>query len=504
MTVRRPTLSQMRDIVSEFGMTMPDARIQEFMDLMESNMQAYDRIDKMADNLPAVAYPRTAGYQPDPDENPLNAWYVKVEIKGAPDGPLEGKTVALKDNVCLAGVPMMNGAAMMEGYVPDVDATIVTRLLDAGATIAGKVHCEFLCMSGGSHTNSTGPVRNPHKQDHTAGGSSSGSGAVVANGEVDMATGGDQGGSIRIPASFCGCYGMKPTHGLVPYSGIMPVDNTIDHTGPMTQNVQDNALMLEVMAGADGLDPRQYMPKVERYTAAVDRGVGGLKIAVVTEGFGRPESEPAVDAANLAAAERFRQLGATVDEVSIPMHDSGTTIWTPISLEGLTNQMMQGNGMGTGWKGLYVTSLLERHAAWRDRADALSDSVKISMLAGQYFQKHYQGRYYAKAQNLSRKLREAYDQALESHDLLLMPTTPMVAPRLPDPNAPLAVYLECAFGMVNNLAPFDATGHPAMAIPCGMFDGLPISMQLVGRHGDECTIYQAAGAFEQAMDWRLI
>ncbi|MEB8330803.1 amidase family protein, partial [Flavobacteriaceae bacterium KMM 6897] len=125
-----------------------------------------------------------------------------------------------------------------------LDATIVTRLLDAGAVIAGKAHCEYFCLSGGSHTNATGPVHNPHKHGYSAGGSSSGSGALVGAGEIDMAIGGDQGGSIRMPASFCGCYGMKPTHGLVPYSGIMPIENTIDHVGPMTTNVMDNALML--------------------------------------------------------------------------------------------------------------------------------------------------------------------------------------------------------------------------------------------------------------------
>jgi len=288
----------------------------------------------------------------------------------------------------------------------------------------------------------------------------------------------------------------------VPYTGVMPIENTIDHTGPMTQNVHDNALMLEVIAGSDGLDPRQYAPQVDNYTAAVNRGVGGLRIGIVKEGFGREESEAAVDAANLAAAERFRQMGATVDEVSIPMHNMGAAIWTPIALEGLTNQMMNGNGMGTGWEGLYVTSLLDYHANWRQRSDELSDTLKISMLVGQYFQKHHRGHYYAKAQNLSRKLRLAYDQMLGAYDLLLMPTTPMVAPAIPGPDATLAEYLKAGFEMLNNTAPFDTSGHPAMAIPCGMSNGLPISMMLIGKHYAESTIYQAAGAFERAGDWR--
>src|SRR4029434_5411884 len=169
-------------------------------------------------------------------------------------------------NVCLAGVPMMNGASTLEGYVPDVDATIVTRILDAGGTIVGKVHCEYFCFSGGSHTGAAGPVHNPRRMGYSAGGSSSGSAVVVAAGEVDMALGGDQGGSIRIPSSFCWPYGMRPAHGLVPSTGIMPIELTLDHTGPMTRTVADNALLLEVIAGPDGLDPRQMGCTVDMYT----------------------------------------------------------------------------------------------------------------------------------------------------------------------------------------------------------------------------------------------
>ena len=261
MTVRRPTLDQMMEIVDSFGMTMTPDRVGEFLSLMEPNFAAYDLVDQTPDEIPVVKYPRTPGYRPSAEENPLNAWYVKTEIKGASSGKLKGKTVAVKDNVCVAGVPMMNGSSTLEGYMPNIDATIVTRLLDAGATIMGKAHCECFCLSGGSHTGALGPVHNPYKHGYSAGGSSSGSGALVAAGEVDLAIGGDQGGSIRMPSSFCGIYGMKPTHGLVPYTGVMPIESTIDHTGPMTATVADNALMLEVLAGPDGLDPAPVCPE---------------------------------------------------------------------------------------------------------------------------------------------------------------------------------------------------------------------------------------------------
>jgi len=501
MTVKRPTLSELDDIVSGFGMRMNKNRLEEFLTLIDGTLEAYDAVDAQPDYLPPVDYPRTPGYRPDPSENRMNAWYVKTEVRGASRGPLHGKTVALKDNVCLAGVPMMNGASTLEGYTPDVDATIVTRMLDAGATILGKAHCEYFCLSGGSHTNATGHVHNPRKHGYSAGGSSCGSGALVGAGEVDIAIGGDQGGSIRMPASYCGVYGMKPTHGLVPYTGVMPIEITIDHTGPMTGNVADNALCLEVLAGEDGLDPRQYAPRVDRYTDALGRGVRGLRIGVVREGFDHDSSERDVDASNRRAADLFRKLGAQVDDISIPMHKLGQAIWTPIALEGLTDLMMEGNGFGTNWEGLYVTSLLDYHAGWRQRADELSDTLKISMFVGKYFLQKYRGHYYAKAQNLSRKLKATYNEALARYDLLLMPTTPMKATPLPPPDAPLSLICQRAFELLPNTSPFDCTGHPAMSIPCGMSDGLPIGLMLVGKHYDESTIYRAAHAFEQAEDW---
>ncbi len=505
MAVKRPSPEQFADMVDRLGMSMSFEEQEFFLENMQGLFERYDAIDAMPDEIPPVTYPRTPGYRPGPDENPLGAWYWKTEIKGKARGPLAGKTVAIKDNVMVAGVPMMNGASTLDGFVPDVDATIVQRLLDAGATITGKATCEYFCLSGGSHTSQPTPVKNPHKPTHSAGGSSSGSGALVAKGEVDMAIGGDQGGSIRMPAAYCGCYGMKPTHGLVPYTGVMPIESTIDHTGPMTATVADNAAMLEALAGPDGLDPRQipgYRPP--KYTKAAGDGVAGLKIAVVREGFGHANSEADVDASVRKAAETFRSLGAEVTEVSVPMHPDGLLIWTPIALEGLQWQMMLGNGYGMNYKGLYSPTLMKAHANWRQQADKLSDTLKISMFTGQYFIDEYGGSFYAKCQNIARRLTRAYDAVLADHDLLLMPTLPLKATKLPEPGDPRAEVFARAFEMLANTAPFDVTGHPAMAIPCGMSDGLPISVQLTGKHYDEMTIYKAAYAFEGAGDWKAM
>ena len=504
MAVQNPTRDQLLEVAEQIGLSLSDDDVQSFLGLMAGNIDAYNIVDAMPDNLPEVRYPRVPGYRPEGEENKYNAWYFKTRIEGAAEGKLKGKTVALKDNVMLAGVPMMNGSATLEGYVPDIDATVVQRLLDAGATIEGKAHCENFCLSGGSHTNASGPVHNPHRMGYSAGGSSSGSAVLVSIGEVDMAIGGDQGGSIRMPAAYCGVYGMKATHGLVPYTGIMPIEIYVDHTGPMTASVSDNALMLEVIAGTDGIDPRQYDVKTEPYSERLTGGVAGMRIGVLKEGFGHANSEADVDAANRAAAGIFARLGAEVVDVSVPMHTHGAAIWTPIGVEGLTGTMMWGDGYGHSRQDLYVTSLMDFHHRWRDRADQMSETTKLLTMLGTYIRNQYGLRYYGKGVNLSRRLAAEYDKVLADCDLLLMPTVPLKATPLPGPDASREEYVQRALEMIGNTAPFDITHHPAMSIPCGMSDGLPIGMMLVGRRYAEATIYRAAYAFEQAEDWTTL
>ncbi len=497
MPMSRPSPQQVRSVAENLHLALNDEDLASYHALLTPILEAYDVLDAMPDNLPEVRYPRAAGRYPDKEEDPHHAWYVKATVEGAATGRLAGKTVALKDNICLAGVPMMNGASTLEGYVPDLDATVVTRILDAGGTILGKANAEYFCLSAGSHTNARGPTHNPRKRGYTTGGSSSGSAAIVAAGEADMALGGDQGGSIRIPASFCGIYGLKPTHGLVPYSGIMPIEVSLDHVGPMTRTVADNALLLSVIAGKDGLDPRQHSPEVADYTAALGQGVAGLRIGMVEEGFTQPGAEPDVNAAVRGAALALQASGAIVEDVSIPFHALAQAVWLAISLEGGTRAMMLGNTLGGIGRGLYLTGLGAAHSAWRARADDLSDPVKLSMIAGSYFTAQYGGRYFAKAQNLSRLLRDTYDQTLASYDLLVMPTTPMKASALPEAGGPRSLAMRRASESLANTSPFNCTGHPALSVPCGESEGLPVGLMLVGRHFAEATIYRAAAALER-------
>jgi len=270
----------------------------------------------------------------------------------------------------------------------------------------------------------------------------------------------------------------------------------------MTATVKDNALLLEVIAGPDGYDPRQFAPKVHPYTELLSGGADGLRIGVVKEGFGHPQSEAAVDAKVRQAAALFTRLGAKVVDVSIPAHLQAGALWVPIGVEGLTQTMMWGDGYGLSRQDLYVTSLMDFQRGWRQRANELSESTKLFTMLGTYIHQQHGSRYYGKAMNITRRLTAAYDTALNDCDLLLMPTTPMKAQPMPGPGAPREEILSRGMEMITNTAPFDITHHPAMAIPCGMIDGLPVSVMLVGKHWDEPTIYRAAYAFEQAGDWK--
>jgi amidase len=364
--------------------------------------------------------------------------------------------------------------------------------------ITGNAGCENFCFSGGSHTSDCNPVYNPANPKYTSGGSSSGSGAVVASGAVDMALGGDQGGSIRIPSGWCGIVGLKPTHGLVPYTGIFPIESTLDHTGPMTKNVSDAALLLEVIAGEDGLDPRQVHVRTSAYTEALTGDISGLRVAVLKEGFGwEGDSEEVVDNAVRVAIRALGELGADVKEASVPMHRDGIHLWNAIAVEGATAQMVKGDGFGFNWRGHYSLTLRDFYGrARRARPNDFPRGVKLVALLGQYMSDRYNGHYYAKAQNLSRTLRARYDAVLADADVLVMPTLPMRAMEIPE-NPDLATFMRSALGMLHNTCPYDITGHPAITVPCGESDGLPIGMMLVGKHFDENSILRAAHAYEK-------
>jgi amidase len=501
MAVTPPSSDDLAEIAERYRLGLDASDVESFRAIIGDALASYDAVERLyAASLPE---PPDRPYQwPDEAGNELGAWYVTSEITQAGGGALAGRRVAIKDNIAVAGLPMMNGSATVEGYIPRRDATVVTRVLDAGATITGKAVCEDLCFSGGSHTSRTGPVRNPWDRTKSAGGSSSGSAALVAAGHADLAVGGDQGGSVRIPSAFCGTVGHKPTHGLVPYTGAFPIENTLDHLGPITRTARDAALMLGVLAGRDGLDPRQRSdPAPGGYLASLDDGVAGLRIAVVEEGFGIPGlSQPGVDEVVRAAIAALAAAGADVSEISLPWHRDGLHVWNVIATDGATNQMIDGNGYGMNASGLYDPELIAHYAQGRrDHAAEMSESLKVTALLGRYTIDRYDGQHYAMARNLALELAAAYDAALADADVLVMPTLPIVASAIPAADASREEKLARSLEMVANTAPFDVSGHPATSVPAGLSDGLPVGMMIVGRRGDDATCLRVAQAYENAV-----
>jgi amidase len=405
---------------------------------------------------------------------------------------------------------MRFGSFALEGFIPDFDATVVTRVLQAGGTIIGKNVMNGL--SGGFGTGGGigdyGRPLNPHNHDHVTGGSSSGSGAAVAAGQVDISFGGDQGGSIRIPAAFCGIVGLKPTFGLVSHFGIgFGSDQSIDYTGPMTRTVEDAAAALQATAGYDPYDPRQtrHVPTSMDVLSRLADGVSGLRIGVLDEGF--DEAEVAVRDLVMAAVEVLAKAGAKVSRVSIPAHHAIRTAQAALSAEGALALFKTGF-FGAFTRTYYPASLIAAiNKMWASHADLLTPRSKLSLIAAELSRRTYHGRVYARAQNVRPTYIKAYDTALADVDVLVMPTCIMTAPRNYTPGS----YLEAVEDNLTlrsssrNTQPFNYTGHPALALPVGKSSaGLPASMQLVGRFFDDPLLLRVAYAYQHSIDWDTI
>ena len=505
MAITPPSADDVAAIADRYGLGLSPQDVESFRVFVTDALASYDAVERLYQarlpEPPARPWQWPAQTANDTD-NELGAWYVTTWISTTDHGPLAGRRVAVKDNIEVAGLPMMNGSATVEGYVPRRDATVVTRLLDAGAVITGKSVCEELCLSGGSHTSRTGPVRNPWDRTKTAGGSSSGSAALVAAGQADLALGGDQGGSVRIPSAFCGTVGHKPTHGLVPYTGAFPIENTLDHLGPITRNVRDAAVLLGVLAGRDGLDPRQRAdPPGGGFLDGLDAGVTGLRIGVVEEGFAIPGlSQPGVDETVRAAIGTLAAAGAIISPVSIPWHRDGLDVWNVLVTDGATNQMIDGNAYGMNAAGLYDPELITHFARGRrEHAAEMSQTLKLTVLCGRYSIDRYDGRYYAMARNLALELTAAYDDALADADVLVMPTLPVVASTIPAPGASREELLARSLEVTANTAQFDVTGHPATSVPAGLHEGLPVGLMIIGRHLADGMCLRVAQAYETAI-----
>lgn len=506
-----------------------------------------DYIHPSLSPLPTLA-PRTY-WELQKEDNPLNAWRHRCELVAAnpTSSLLRGKTIAIKDNISIGGLPTTVGTftelLCQDGRLPisPIDASVVSRVLAAGATIKGSSNCENYCASPLSYSAASGPVHNALAHGYTSGGSSSGSATLVAAnvicretgksfGEtVDIAIGGDQAGSVRNPASYSGIYGLKPTYGLVPYTGVVPLAPMIDHLGPLAANLEDIALLLQVMAGYDGIDPRMtpespLQNQVPNYphilaefrNSALGNGerIGsGLRIGLLTESFEVAGLSDEVRETVLRSVRSFfAAAGAEVVEISIPMHCDGSFIWTAATRMSMSEWACQGKTSG-------FLSFLPPHIQARWPPDqrmyelltATNPAAMNVMLSGPFLQEHFGPRVEAKAHRKVFELRAAYDQAFTEVDILVTPCAPTVAmphPKMaPDANGPASNIMEklsAAVGVTTNTAPFNVTGHPALSVPCGFGRSqslpevdLPIGMQLIGKRWEDAMVLNAAAVFEE-------
>ncbi|KAF1928419.1 amidase [Didymella exigua CBS 183.55] len=463
-------------------------------------------------------YPREKLRRPDANEQDFGkAWAHKFLIRGnARGGVLSGKSLCLKDNIAVAGVPQFFGTDAIPAWIPEADATVVKRAYEAGADIVGTTICENFCNSTSSFTSAQGTVHNPYAHGYSAGGSTSGGSAVVGGSLVDIAIGADQGGSIRVPASFCGFdslagVGMKPTHGLVPYTGISSGDSINDHAGPIARNVKDVALCLDAISGRDDFDDKTLGAPLHgstRYSENLQASVKGMKIGILTEGFEHRLVDANVKATVLDAVKSLEKLGATVREVSLPLHLEGPAVWTIQQRIAGTLGMM---GYAHGRRGLFSTKYEEARQPWTNETfRKLFPSTKNTVINGLSLMQNYPG-LYVKTMNIAQQMRDAYEELFEEYDLIVMPTTPFVAPANVDwkqGDSPMDA-LRPSMGITTNTAIFDITGHPAMALPVGFAPAkedanvmLPVSIQLVAGLWQEQKILDAGFAWETANDWK--
>jgi amidase len=395
-----------RKVASSIGVKMVETEVEDYYTIRKEMTSVFDRLLKMPEyHLPVDAgrFPRRNVHLPSAQENVLGvAWAHSFSVGGGntnPTGLLAGKTLCLKDNICVAGVPQVNGTAIISPWTPESDATLVTRILEAGGEIIGTATCENMSYSAASNTSAAGTIHNPYAPGYSAGGSSSGVGALVGSPEglCAMGIGADQGGSIRIPAAMCGAVGLKPTHGLVPYTGVVSSEAIMDHVGPICKNVMDTAILLEAIAGRDGLDDRavgaqrhgeiKYSTNLMSWFEASMKAHGslskiltGMKIGILKEGMEHPAVHPEMRKKVYSSAYKLRELGAEVTEISMPAHVAGSDIWMGVRRLGGAVTL---SGKAVGRKQYTLTSFLSKLLPMtQDKWENTPPAVKSTILNG--------------------------------------------------------------------------------------------------------------------------
>ena len=408
------------------------------------------------------------------------------------EGPLAGVPIAIKENISTKGLSTTCSSKILQGYVPPYDAHVIEKLKSAGAVILGKTNMDEFAMGTSTESSYYGPTFNPWDMDRVPGGSSGGSAAVVAAGEAPVSLGSDTGGSVRCPAAYCGVVGLKPTYGCISRYGLISYANSLEQIGPLATNVADVATIMNVIAGYDSRDSTS-INRENTYSDALKDDVKGMNIGVPEEYFGEGIDEN-VEKAVWDSISKFEDMGATYEKVSMPHTKYALASYYIIAMSEASSNLARFDGTRYGYR---VDGDNWHVMASKTRAEGFGDEVKRRILLGTYaLSAGYHDKYYLKALKVRTLVKQDFDKALANVDVLMAPTMPAPAFKIGEKiDDPLSLYLADV-----NTVPINLAGVPSISVPCGLADGMPVGLQIIGKHFDENTIIKAAYSFEQNTD----
>lgn len=412
-----------------------------------------------------------------------------------PKGLLFGMPIGVKDNIVTKGLRTTCASKILENFDPIYDATVVQKLQKAETITIGKLNMDEFAMGSSNENSAFQKTKNPWNLDTVPGGSSGGSAASVAAGEVLFSLGSDTGGSIRQPAAFCGVVGMKPTYGRVSRFGLVAFASSLDQIGPVTRTVEDNAYLLQAISGLDPMDATSANIEVPNFVASLTGDVKGLKIAVPKEYLGEGVKE-SVRQSVLDALKVYEKLGAVWEEVSLPHSKYALAAYYLLSSSEASANLSRFDGVRYGYRTPNAETLMDMYK--HTRAEGFGDEVKRRIMLGTFaLSSGYYDAYYKKAQKVRTLIKQDFENVFAKYDVIVGPTTPTPAFKIGENiDDPLTMYVNDILTIPVNLA-----GVPGISIPCGFDAGLPLGLQIIGKHFDEATVYRAAHAFEQATDY---
>ncbi|WP_409304041.1 Asp-tRNA(Asn)/Glu-tRNA(Gln) amidotransferase subunit GatA [Peribacillus sp. SCS-155] len=448
--------------------------------------ESYERINQVEDKVKAFLTL---------NEEHARAAARDMDAKNEKNGILSGMPIGIKDNIVTKNLRTTAGSKILEDFDPIYDATVIEKLGQAGTINIGKLNMDEFAMGSSNENSAYQATRNPWNTEFVPGGSSGASAASVAAGQVLFSLGSDTGGSIRQPAAYCGVVGLKPTYGRVSRFGLIAFASSLDQIGPITRTVEDNAYLLEAISGVDPMDSTSANVNVPRFVESLTGDIKGLRIAVPKEYLGEGVAKEVRDSV-LEALKVLEKLGAAWEEVSLPHSKYALAAYYLLSSSEASANLSRFDGVRYGYRTDNASNLLEMYK--QTRAEGFGDEVKRRIMLGTFsLSSGYYDAYYKKAQKVRTLIKKDFEDVFEKYDVIIGPTTPTPAFKLGEKTSdPLTMYANDILTIPVNLA-----GVPGISIPCGFAGGLPLGLQIIGKHFDESTIYRVAHAYEQATDF---